>query len=78
MTYTYICEKCNFEKDIDLPIGGELPKELPCEECKKGGKMKHDFVGQVKLQHMIFPHWMKAVNEGDRLKYVADGTDDIV
>lgn len=63
MVYIYKCDKCAESGTIDIPLGQDLPKELPCEKC--GGVMKHDLVGKLKeaSHSIIIPESFKATSK---------------
>ena len=66
MTYTYKCSKCKKHKDIELPLGQDLPKDVICE-C--GQIMVHSFIEQAKTQSIKVPYWFKAVNDTGRHRH---------
>jgi len=70
MIYNYTCLKCKKKKEIDIPMGQNLPDNVACE-C--GGLLKHDFAGQVKTQAIDIPHSFRATSiYAPRIKYKKD------
>jgi len=76
MIYTYKCSKCRKTKEVDLPMGSDLPKTVFCEKCKEES-MKHDFLSQMNSQSIKVPYWFKATNDTG-IKYRKDGTSDLM
>ena len=76
MIYTYKCSHCKSKKDLDIPMGEDLPKTILCEKCKTE-TMKHDFMSQINSQAITVPYWFKATNDTG-VKYKKDGTSDLM
>lgn len=63
MRYTYICEQCQQDKELDLPLGTDLPKYLACDNCN--GKMFYNFIQNIResANNIIIPESFKATSK---------------
>lgn len=63
MKYLYVCEKCKEDKEVDLPLGTDLPKSIPCDSCD--GVMKYNFIQNLKeaTHAIIIPESFKATSK---------------
>ena len=77
MIYHYRCSKCKKTKEVELPMGEDLPKSLLCDKCNEE-TMKHDFMSQINSQSIKIPYWFKATNSGNGINYTKDGTSDLM
>ena len=59
MTYSYKCDTCNVEKDVEASIADGPPKEVKCDFCES---VMHRLWGESSIH---IPDYMKAGASGD-------------
>jgi len=67
MKYLYRCKECNYQEEIERPMGSSLPKDLSCKECGKK-TLNRDFK-EVLSSAIKIPYHMKAVSGDAGVRY---------